>query len=81
MKHTSRPLGALCIAISLAGCAGPVTDVAPPAAHLMRPADPFPLVRPGDDALVVLAEAAASHNRNARKIRGLQKYIKLLRKG
>jgi len=74
-------LAALSAVVSLAGCGGPVTEFAPPAAHLMRPADPFPLVRPGDDALVKLAEAAASHNKNARKIRGLQKYIKLLRKG
>ena len=67
----------------LAGCTGgPVpTKMAGPADYLMSPPHPFPNVGPGADMGVIVTEAAAAHNHNARKIRGLQRYIKTVRKG
>jgi len=71
----------LAIATSLSGCASPGGGgVSPPPEYLMRPANRFPRVKGGDDAKVRLAEAAKVHNRNRRKIRGLQDYIKTSRR-
>lgn len=71
------------IATMMAGCGGgPVpTKMAGPADYLMTPPEPFPNVGPGSDMGVIVTEAAAAHNHNARKIRGLQRYIKTVRKG
>jgi hypothetical protein len=67
--------------LSLGGCASPGgKGVTPPPGYLMQPARRFPKVKGGDDAKVRLAQAAEVHNRNARKIKGLQQYIKTSRK-
>lgn len=71
------------IAVLLAGCSGgpvPPSQLTPPPKYLMSAAKPFPTMKDGDDAVAKLAEAAEAHNRNARKIRGLQGYIKTVRK-
>lgn len=73
----------IALSIFLAGCAGdPVSGqkLAPPPKYLMAPPRAFPTLKPGDDAVQKLAEAAAVHNREARRIRGLQGYIKTVRK-
>jgi hypothetical protein len=66
-------------AMVVGACASPGGGVTPPPDYLMKPAQRFPKVRGGDDAKVRLAQAAEVHNRNARKIRGLQQYIKTSR--
>lgn len=72
----------IAVTVFLAGCApDPTPDklIGPPK-YLMAPPKPFPTMKDGDDAVAKLAEAAEAHNRNARKIRGLQGYIKTVRK-
>ena len=73
---------ALAVLVFLAGCApDPTPDkLAGPPKYLMTSPKPFPTIKDGDDAVAKLAEAAETHNRNARKIRGLQGYIKTVRK-
>ena len=75
------PLLVLLLAGWLAGCDKPISGFAPPAPHLMKPAEPFPTMAAGDDVRDTLARAAAVHNKNTRKVRGLQKYIRLIQKG
>lgn len=72
----------LVVAVFLAGCApDPTPDkLAGPPKYLMTAPKPFPTMKDGDDAVAKLAESAEIHNRNARKIRGLQGYIKTVRK-
>ena len=73
----------LAIGVFLAGCADSDVEpvkLTPPPKHLMSAPKPFPKLGPGDDAATKLVEAAEVHNRNARKIRGLQGYIKTSRK-
>ena len=74
---------AVLIATVLAGCTGGPAPVkmAGPVDYLMAPPVPFPSVSAGADMGVIVTEAAAAHNNNARKIRGLQRYIKTVRKG
>jgi len=90
MHHIDRLFGplfwiagcalAFAIVVSLGGCASPGgKGVTPPPDYLMQPARRFPKVKGGDDAKVRLAQAAEVHNRNARKIKGLQQYIKTSR--
>jgi hypothetical protein len=72
----------IALTVFLGGCApDPTPDklVGPPK-YLMTAPKPFPSLNEGDDAAQKLAEAAEVHNRNARKIRGLQGYIKTVRK-
>jgi hypothetical protein len=72
----------IALTVFFAGCApDPTPDklVGPPK-YLMTAPKPFPTMKDGDDAVAKLAEAAEAHNRNARKIRGLQGYIKTVRK-
>jgi hypothetical protein len=72
----------IAVTVFLAGCAPtPTPDklVGPPKSLMSAP-KPFPTMKDGDDAVAKLAEAAEAHNRNARKIRGLQGYIKTVRK-
>ena len=73
----------MALAVALGACGGtvPTNKVAGPADYLMSPPRPFPNVGPGSDMGVIVTEAAAAHNHNARKIRGLQKYIRTVRKG
>jgi hypothetical protein len=72
----------MAIAVFMAGCASdvPPAKLNPPPGYLMTPPKAFPPIKEGDDAAQKLAEAAEAHNRNARKIRGLQGYIKTSRK-
>lgn len=73
-------IGIFAIAVSMGGCASPTgKGITPPPEYLMQGPRRFPKVKGGDDAKVRLAEAAEVHNRNARKIRGLQDYIKASR--
>jgi hypothetical protein len=78
----SRAALLFCAPLALSGCStipvfGP--EIGEPAKGLMRPAAEFPDPAPGTDARVALADAAAAHAANARKIRGLQKYVKTVR--
>lgn len=75
-------IAALMAGFGLGGCA---SDVPPakldgPPKYLMDPPKKFPSLNEGDDALEKLAQAAELHNREARRIRGLQGYIKTVRK-
>jgi hypothetical protein len=74
---------AACLSAPLAACTGGPTPMkmAGPADYLMTPPHPFPNVGPGSDMGVIVTEAAAAHNHNARKIKGLQRYIRTVRKG
>lgn len=68
--------------LMLAGCAkDPVAgpEITPPPKYLMQSPKPFPALKPGDDAVVKLAEAAEVHNREARRLRGLQGYVRKVR--
>ena len=79
-----RTLACLCVSVvGLLGgaCSTPVSGYNGPDKWLMTSPAPFPDVAPGDDGKVVLKEAAAAHNKNARKIKGLQKYVRLTQKG
>lgn len=80
---TSPKVLVLALVLSMAllgGCASPTgKGITPPPEYLMKGPKRFPKVKGGDDAKVRLAEAAEVHNRNARKIRGLQEYIKASR--
>jgi len=72
----------LCVTVFLAGCAGdPLAgkEIKPPPGYLMAPPKKFPALKEGDDAVRKLAEAAEVHNREARRIRGLQRYIRTVR--
>ena len=73
---------AVLLAVVLSGCgkepvAGP--EITPPPKYLMQSPKPFPALKPGDDAVVKLAEAAEVHNREARRMRGLQGYVRKVR--
>lgn len=72
----------IAVTVFLAGCASdvPPSKLAGPPKYLMSAPKSFPAMNDGDDAVAKLAEAAETHNRNARKIRGLQGYIKTVRK-
>jgi PBP1b-binding outer membrane lipoprotein LpoB len=72
----------IALTVFLGGCASdvPPAQLNPPPKYLMSPPAKFPTLKEGDDAAQKLAEAAEAHNRNARKIRGLQGYIKTSRK-
>jgi len=79
-----RSFACLCVAVAglLAGaCSTPVSGYKGPDAWLMTSPAPFPDVAPGDDVKTVLKEAAAAHNKNTRKIKGLQRYVRLTQKG
>jgi len=73
----------LCVTVFLAGCANdPLSgqQIKAPPGYLMAPPKKFPSLNEGDDAVRKLAEAAEVHNREARRIRGLQRYIRTVRK-
>lgn len=73
----------MALAVALGACGGgPVaTKMAGPADYLMTPPHAFPRIEPGADMAAIVAEAASAHNHNARKIKGLQRYIRTIRKG
>lgn len=59
------------------GCASTsATGVTPPPDYLMKKPRSFPRLKRGDDARVKLAEAAEVHNREARRLKGLQEYVR-----
>jgi len=70
------------VTVFLAGCAQdvPPSKLAGPPKHLMAPPKKFPPVNEGDDAVAKLAQAAELHNRESRCLRGLQGYVKTIRK-
>ena len=71
------------LALVLAGCGGPAPpspELQAPPAYLMNKHMAFPVIKAGDDPVIKLAQAAEVHTRNVRKIRGLQSYIRLIRR-
>lgn len=81
-----RPVKHLLMAV-LIGLGGCAWNSAPPSAELkdiparyMQGPIAFPTVKPGDYPVDKLAEAAAVHATNVRTIKGLQQYVRLIRR-
>jgi hypothetical protein len=73
----------VCVCAVLGGCAElPVAgkDINPPPKYLMSEPAAFPVLHNGDNAVSKLAEAAKVHSDTARKVRALQRYIRLIRR-
>lgn len=72
----------IALTVFLAGCSGnpvPPSKLEGPPPRLMLPPKKFPTLNAGDDAVQKLAEAAELHNREARRMRGLQQYVRKVR--